>query len=285
MYDFSGKVALITGAVSKRGMGRATALCLARDGADIAVIDLHRMHPRSAEEDRIENWKGLDSVVEEVEALGRKALAIVADHTKSQQVKEMVAKVLAKFGHIDILVNGAGIMGPYREGALDYPDEEWDAVIASNLTGPFLCSKAVGRAMVEKGNGGKIINISSNTGKLASSNRIIAYGAAKAGLINVTQTLARELAPHRINVNAICPGATASELISGMAIRNEMRAKNIGNEEATANVMANRLPNIPLGWVAQPENQADAIAFLASKQADHITGAALNIDGGHVMAP
>ncbi|MGB2886033.1 MAG: SDR family NAD(P)-dependent oxidoreductase, partial [Dehalococcoidia bacterium] len=204
-YDLSGKVALVTGVVKKHGIGHAIALRLAQDGADVAVVDMNRMPQPLSEDDRIEEWRGLDSVVEEIEALGRQGVAIVADVTQSKQVKEMVDKTLARLGKIDILVNNAAILGPLGVPALDYDDQTWHRVLAVNLTGPFLCSKVVARGMVERGQGGKIVNIASLAGKIGCPG-IAAYGASKAALINLTQTLALELAPYKINVNAVCAG-------------------------------------------------------------------------------
>ena len=283
-YDLSGKVALVTGVVKKHGIGHAIALRLAQDGADVAVVDMNRMPQPLSEDDKIEEWRGLDSVVEEIEALGRQGVAIVADVTQSKQVKEMVDKTLARLGKIDILVNNAAILGPLGVPALDYDDQTWHRVLAVNLTGPFLCSKVVARGMVERGQGGKIVNIASLAGKIGCPG-IAAYGASKAGLINLTQTLALELAPYKINVNAVCAGTTFTEMGTGRPVRSLARKLGIGIEEATAQVYAEQIQDIPLGRVAQPEEQANAVAFLASKESDFITGIALNVTGGRVMAP
>ena len=212
-YDLSGRVALVTGVLNKYGIGHAISLRLAQDGADVAVVDINRMPQPLSEEDRIEEWRGLDSVVEEIEALGRQCVAIVADITQSEQVKEMVDKTLAKLGKIDILVNNAAILGSLGVPVMDYDDQTWNKVLAVNLSGPFLCSKAVAKVMVERGQGGKIVNVASLAGKIGCPG-IAAYGASKAGLINLTQTLALELAPYKINVNAVCPGTTFTEIYS-----------------------------------------------------------------------
>jgi len=283
-YDLSGKVALVTGVVNKYGIGHAIALRLAQDGADVAVVDMNRIpHPLS-EDDRIEEWRGLDSVVGEIEALGRQGVAIVADVTRSEQVKEMVDKTLARLSKIDILINNAAILGPLGVPVLDYDEHSWQKVLAVNLTGPFLCSKAVAEVMVQKGEGGKIVNVASMAGKIGYPG-IAAYGASKAGLINLTQTLALELAPYKINVNAVCPGTTFTEMGTGRPVRSLARKLGIGIEEATAQVYEEQIQAIPLGRVAQPEEQANAVAFLASKESDFITGIALNVTGGGVMTP
>jgi NAD(P)-dependent dehydrogenase (short-subunit alcohol dehydrogenase family) len=280
--DLSGKVAIVTGAVSKMGIGFAVARQLAECGAHVAVVDKYRIHPRSMEEDKIEGWRGLDSVVEEIESLGRQGLAIVADVTQGQQVKQMADRVIDKFGHIDILVNNAGILGP-RSPVLEYSEKAWREVLAVNLIGPFLCSKEVAGKMIASNKNGKIINIASEAGKLPNP-PTVAYSASKAGLINLTQTLALELAPHHINVNALCPGSTVSELSRGSNIRKQARELGISVEESTARVYSELLPILPLG-LARPADQANAVAFLASSDADHITGIALNVTGGRLMAP
>ena len=283
-YELSGKVALVTGVLNKYSIGHAISLRLAQDGADVAVVDINRMPQPLSEEDRIEGWRGLDSVVEEIEAMGRQGIAIVADVTRSEQVKEMVDKTLAKLGKIDILVNNAAILGPLGVPTLEYDDQIWHKVLAVNLTGPFLCSKVVAKVMVERGQGGKIVNVASLAGKIGCPG-IAAYGASKAGLINLTQTLALELAPYKINVNALCPGTTFTEMGTGHPIRRLARELGISIEEATDQVYAEQIRDIPLGRVALPEEQANAVAFLASKESDFITGIALNVTGGRVMVP
>ena len=283
-YDLSGKVALVTGAANKHGIGHAIALRLAQDGADVVVADAQRIPQSISEDEKTEDWLGLDNVVDEIEALGSKGVAIVADVTRSEQVKEMVDEALASLGKIDILVNNAAILGPPGIPTLDYDDQEWQRVLAVNLTGPFLCSKAVARVMIDMGQGGKIINVASMAGKIGYPG-LAAYGASKAGLINLTQTMALELAPHNINVNAICPGATRTEMGTGRQVWSLARELGIGIEEATVKTYAKQIQSIPLGRVSLPEEQAGAVAFLASKDADYITGVALNVSGGWVMAP
>jgi len=280
-YDLSGKVALVTGVASKYGIGRAVALRMAQDGADVAVVDLNRVPQPLSEGERIEDWKGLDSVVAEIEALGRRGVAIVADVTRSEQVRDMVDRTLAELHQIDILVNNAAILGPLGVPTLEYDDEAWKGVLAVNLTGPFLCSKYVARSMVEIGQGGRIVNVASLAGKVGYPG-IAAYGASKAGLINLTQTMALELAPHKINVNAVCPGAVLTEMASGRSARSLVHELGIGIEEATTRAYGEQIEAIPLGRVSLPEEQANAVAFLASKEADYITGVALNVTGGNI---
>ncbi len=284
-YDLKNRVALVTGAARKYGIGHAIALRLARDGADVVVVGRASWKP--TEDDVVEEWRGLDSVVEEVASLGRKAIAIGADVTKSQQIKSMVERTLREFGKIDILVNNAGILGPMRVPVIDLDEQQWQEVMTANLTGPFLCSKEVARAMVDRGQGGKIVNISSIEAKIPARGLggIGAYGASKAALINLTMTMAMELARHKINVNAVCPGRVATE-INGGVIRAMARSSGMSFYDVIAQRYAAKLKTaVPLGRASSIEDQANAVAFLASSEADFITGVALNVAGGEVMAP
>jgi len=282
MYDLSGKVALVTGAASKPGFGHAIAVRLAKDGADVVVVDKDLPPDGLSEDDIIEGWQGLISVVEEVETLSRKALAIKTDITDSHQVRDMVEKALNKFGKIDILVNNAGIIES-RAPIIEFDEQNWNRVLAINLTGNFHCSKYVGKAMVERGKGGKIINLSSSTGKVGAPT-IGAYVASKFGIVGLTQTLALELAQYKINVNAVCPGLAPTNLSMGRQIRSESRNKGISIDEATNQAYAFLIPGIPLGRVAQVDDIANAVAFLASNEADYLTGLAISVTGGAIMS-
>jgi len=283
-YNLSGKVALVTGVAGKYGIGHAIALRLAQDGADVAAVDMYRMPQPLSEDEQIEEWCGLDSIVEEIETLGRQGVAIVADVTQPEQVKRMVDETLSKLKRIDILVNNAAILGPLGVMVVDYDPESWERVLSVNLTGPFLCAKMVARVMVDRGKGGKIINIASLAGKVGYPG-LAAYGASKAALINLTQTMALELAPYKINVNTVCPGTTFTEMGRGRQVRSMARELGISIEEATVKVYAELIQDIPLGRVAQPEEQANAVSFLASNEADFITGVAINVTGGRLMVP
>ncbi|MFC2058115.1 SDR family NAD(P)-dependent oxidoreductase [Chloroflexota bacterium] len=281
MYDLSGKVALVTGAASKPGFGHGIAVRLAREGADVVVVDRDLPPDGLSEVDISEGWQGLLSVVEEVEALGRKALAIKTDITDSQQVRDMVAKALDKFGKVDILVNNAGIVEP-RAPIIEFDEQTWNKIISVNLTGNFHCSKYVAKSMVERGEGGKIVNLSSFAGK-SGAPQIGAYVASKFGIVGLTQTLALELAPHKINVNAVCPGAAPTNLGMGRQIRAESHSKGISIEEATNQAYAALIPGIPLGRVAQVDDIVNVVAFLASSESDYLTGLAISVTGGSLM--
>ena len=206
MYDLNGKVVIVTGAAGRRGIGRAIATRLGREGADVVVTDIRRGPEAVRPEDRQAGWRGLPSVVDEIKALGRQALGLYSDVSDSPQVAEMVRQTVERFGHIDILVNNAGSQpGRDRVPVVELEEHAFDEVQRVNVKGTYLCSKAVARHMIARGGGGKIIVISSGAGKRGIA-RYAAYCASKFALIGFTQALYQELAPYRINVNAICPG-------------------------------------------------------------------------------
>ena len=284
MYDLSGKVALVTGAAGKRGMGHAVALSLAQQGANVAVSDISLYGVRQTEDDRIEEWQGLKSTEAEIMALGRKGLAIEADVSSSKQVTEMVKQCITEFGKIDILVNNAGIVGPRPVPAIEVSDEDWNRVLAVNLTGTYLCSKAVAKSMIERGQGGKIVNFASIAGKVARPG-LLSYSVSKFGVVGLTQVLALELAQYRIHVNAVCPGIIGTELLTeGASIRGDARS-GINLEEAAAKSFARFLKDIPLGLIGQPEDVAKVVVFLASSESDYMTGQSINVSGGLLMCP
>lgn len=283
MYKLEDKVALITGAASKRGMGRATALRLARDGADVVVHDISQVGVRGlTNEDEFEQWHGLKSVEQEIRALGRRAMAIEADVSVSKQVKVMVTKCIDKFGKIDILVNNAGIQGPSDVPALEIPEDVWYKMFAVNVMGTYLCITEVARHMIKRGHGGKIINFSSISGKFVFREGFSPYITTKFAVIGLTQILAVELAKYKINVNAVCPGPIATEFLRGTVIRKDIR-EGMSMEEATRKTYASVLSFIPVGRVGQPEDVANVVAFLASSDSDFMTGQAVNVTGGQLM--
>lgn len=246
MINFSGKTAMITGASS--GIGRQTALTLASLGADIAIV---YVGPKAA----------ADEVVAEVEKLGQKAVAYECDVSKWENAKETVKAAIKEFGGVDILVNNAGIT---RDGlALSMKDEDWDAVIDVNLKGAFNMIKACYSGFIRR-RSGKIINITSVSGMMGNAGQAN-YAASKAGLIGLTKTIARELAERNINCNAVAPGFVATNM--------------------TANITENNalLQSIPKKRMGNPEDIANAVAFLASDAADYITGEVLRVDGGLAM--
>ncbi len=248
-FSLEGRVAIVTG--SGQGINRGIALCFAGAGADIVVST------RSNDT--------CEATAEEVRALGRKALPIVTDVTKIEQVKGMLDKTLAEFGRVDILVNGVGGnvgRGP-RFPDIDVTEEDWNNTIALSVTSTFLCTKTVAKAMIDQKRGGSIVNISSRKGVRGHPGSI-AYGAAKAGVINFTQAMSLSLAPHHIRVNCVAPGR----------IHTPVNASRGADEERI------RERDIPLNRIGQPEDIALAALYFASDASDFVTGQLLEVDGG-----
>ncbi len=240
-----GQVALVTGA--SRGIGRATATALANAGASVAIN--YRSQREAAEE-----------LAESLGGAGAGVALVQGDVADTAQVASMVEAAEAALGPVSILVNNAGVT---RDGLVMRMDaEDFDAVLATSLRGAFLCSRAVARGMM-KARSGSIINISSVIGRRGNAGQAN-YAAAKAGLIGFTKSLARELGPRGVRVNAVAPGYVITDMTEGLT--DEMKQTILGNT--------------PLGRLAQPEDVAAVIAFLASPAASYITGAVIPIDGG-----
>ena len=243
----AGKVALVTGAA--QGIGKAVALLLARNGADIAVSDI--------------NLEKAAETAKEIEAMGRKAMAIKVDVANSGDVERMVQTILERFGQIDVLVNNAGIARDKL--ILRMTEEDWDAVLDINLKGTFNCTKAVVKHM-SKQRSGKIVNIASVVGEMGNAGQAN-YSASKAGVIGFTKTIAREFAQRGINVNAIAPGYIQTPMTEALPEKAKEELKNM----------------IPLERLGQPEDVAEAVLFLVSDASDYITGQVLNVNGGIYM--
>ncbi|MFC1987169.1 SDR family NAD(P)-dependent oxidoreductase [Chloroflexota bacterium] len=285
MYDLSGKVALVTGTSRKRGLGCGIALRLAQEGADVIVTGRNKspIDPW----DQKEGWRGLDSLVMQIEAMGRSALAITADISNSREVNAMVEKGVQEFGKIDILVNNASIVSGDRSNravynVVDLSEEVWNKAIAVSLTGAFLMCKAVAKHMIKQGRGGKIVNISSMAGKRGQAGRAW-YCAPKFGMLGLTQCLALELGPHNINVNAVCPGTMVTWGTRGKAIY-EAIGQGLSEEAAIAKVYNSANQSSALGRPGTRDEVADVVVFLASNQSDYMTGQAINVCGGQLMA-
>ena len=247
MMRLEGKVALVTG--GGRGIGREIAMTLAKEGADIVIWDVN---PADAQ-----------NTCAEIGSLGRKTLAEQVDVTNFDAVDAAVNKILDKYGKLDILVNNAGITKDNL--LLRMSQQEWDAVLSVNLKGTFNCTKAVFRAM-SKQRSGRIINIASIIGIIGNYGQAN-YAASKAGIIALTKTSARELAARNVTVNAIAPGF----------IQTEMTAK------LPEDVKAQMMKAIPMAKLGAPKDVANACLFLASNEADYITGQTIVVDGGMVM--
>jgi 3-oxoacyl-[acyl-carrier protein] reductase len=246
-----GQVALITGASS--GIGRATAEALAREGATVAV-------------NYCKNQSGADQAVETIRKMGREALTVKADVTRSAEVKQMMEAVLRKWGRIDILVNNAGDLLARRTLA-DMTEEYWDQVINLNLKSVFLCVQAIWRHMAER-KSGCIINVASIAGRNGGGLGAAAYSAAKGGMITYTKALAKELAPHGIRVNAINPGVIATPY---------------HERYSPPEVFQKFIAAIPMGRAGTSEEVADVIVFLALPAARYMTGEAVEVNGGMLM--
>ena len=241
------KVAIVTGA--SRGIGKAAALALATQGAKVVIN-----YARSSD--------AAEATVQEIMAAGGEAIAIQADVSQSDEVDNLIKTTLDKLGRIDVLVNNAGITQDTL--LLRMKPEQWQAVIDLNLTGVFLCTKAVSKTMLKQ-RSGRIINIASVAGQMGNPGQAN-YSAAKAGVIGFTKTVAKELANRGVTVNAVAPGFIATDMT------NDLKSEEI-------------IKFIPLGRYGKPEEVAGAIRFLASDPAAaYITGQVFNVDGGMVMA-
>jgi NAD(P)-dependent dehydrogenase (short-subunit alcohol dehydrogenase family) len=256
--ELQGQVAIVTGA--GRGIGRATALELARLGADVVVAELDRA--------------GAERTAAEVTKLGRRASAVPTDVTSPADLKTMAERARAEFGRIDVLVNNAGI---YQAGApLDITEAHWDAVMNINAKAVFFASQAVLPAMIAQKRGA-IVNLASLAGKVGSRNNL-PYNASKAAVISITKSLALAHASDGIRVNCVCPGFVETDMWAHVS-REQGALMGLSPEEFTRQ----RSAQIPLGRMERPEDVANVIGFLASPRAAYMTGQAINVTGGVIM--
>jgi NAD(P)-dependent dehydrogenase (short-subunit alcohol dehydrogenase family) len=278
LAGIAGKVALVTGAARRRSIGRATALRLAREGADVACLDIARPYAdfpgygvASADE--------LDEVVGMVQELGRRAVALRADVSSWDEVHAAVGQAFDALGRVDLCCNVAGGAG-FGMGAgplLQIGEREWDRVVDVNLKGTWMVSRACAERWVADGRGGRIVSVSSQAGKRGFP-MLGAYCAAKAGVILLTQVLAQELGPAGITVNAVCPGTVDTDLINkDGAFEQLIGAVEGGDPQAWI------AREIPLRRLQTADDVAGAIAWLCSDDAAYVTGEALNVSGGQTM--
>jgi NAD(P)-dependent dehydrogenase (short-subunit alcohol dehydrogenase family) len=279
MSGLQGKVALITGAGGMKGVGRATALKLAQHGADLALTDVQRGPEDLPPAEVRVGWRGIDSVADEVRALGRRCYINPSDLGNRDQVQGLVQQVLGHYGRIDILVNNArAIIGRDKVPITELSEEVWQHFLAINTTAVFLLTKLVGREMVRQGRGGRIINIASNAAKQASA-RGAAYSASKFAVLGLTQASALDLAPYGITVNAVCPGPINTDRLSYWE-RAKAEEEGISLEEFRSKIVKEAGQATPLGRIAEAEDVAHMVSFLASEEACFITGQAYNVNGG-----
>jgi len=248
IFDCTGKIAVVTGGA--RGLGRSMALALADAGANVAIADMLLSEAKM--------------VAEEIDERGRHSLAMQINVTSEDEVQKVVREVIDHFARIDILINNAGIniISPAEDFHLD----DWNKVLSVNLTGVFLCARAVGKVMINQKKG-KIINIASITGMVGTPHNAIAYNSTKAGVINLTRSLAVEWGKYNINVNAIAPGMIETELTS----------KRLENKEYY-NYWIDRTP---LRRIGRPEDLIGAVIYLSSEASNWVTGHTIVIDGGY----
>lgn len=260
MGRLSGKVALVTGAAHPKGLGRSICLRLAADGAAVAVTD---------------KVEGASDVSAEIETAGGRAIGYTLDVTDAIQVNTAVNRVVDEFGRLDILVNNAGVVK--QQSVVELTPADWDLHFDIMAKGTFLCSQAAARQMIAQGSGGRIISIASVNAKRPFTLEV-PYAAAKAAVMVFSQGLALELGEHDITVNAICPGAMNTDMLSrslaDVAAETGRDEQEVWDEVTTG---------IPLQRLGQPEDVANLCAFLCSEDAGYITGAALDITGGWII--
>jgi len=245
----SSKSAVVTGGAS--GIGKAIAMAFAREGADVAILDINLPQARQA--------------AESIRALGRRAVAIECDVGYADPVKRAFAEAVQFLGGLDIMVNNTGVIRFSK--VVDMPEEDWDFILRTNLKSVFLCSQAAARQMIKQGRGGRILSISSIHAVLSEPN-CGHYTATKGGIEAFSRTLATELAPHKITVNFIRPGATSTELTTPMY---------------TESVKRSLFQRVPMKEIAEASWIAAGAVFIASEESRYMTGQSLTLDGGYVM--
>ncbi len=267
MPEFEGKVAIVTGAGRLRGIGRGAAIAFAKLGADVVVTGTGRDPARYPDDEKAVGWRDIESTAEQVRALGTRALPLVVDVSSEDQVKSMLARTLEDFGRVDFLVNNAAFArGPDRVSIIELDDDVFQKVIDIKIGGTYLCTKVVAKELLRQGEGGKIVNVSSTAGKRGSPNTL-AYNAANFAIVGMTASMARELGPHGINVNCVCPGAVDTH-----------RMDDLGRGDRWEEMAS----NTPIGRNGTDEEIGGFMAYLCTEAASWIHGQSINLNGGTV---
>jgi NAD(P)-dependent dehydrogenase (short-subunit alcohol dehydrogenase family) len=266
LTGLDGKVAVVTGAGRMRSIGRPIAVELARAGCDVVLTGTGRPPERYPEDEKAAGWRDIDSVADEIRSLGRRALPVVSNVADADAVHDLAERVMSEMGRVDIIVNNAGAArGEDRVPVVDLAPDVWRNVIDVNLNGTFYMSREFGRILVDQGQGGSIVNISSIGGKWMAA-RTAAYAASKAGIHAMTAAMSQELGSCNIRVNAVCPG-----------IIDTYRMDDVPRGEAWDKLIADR---VPLGRAGSGEEIAWMVVYLCSDQGSWITGQFYTVDGG-----
>jgi 3-oxoacyl-[acyl-carrier protein] reductase/meso-butanediol dehydrogenase/(S,S)-butanediol dehydrogenase/diacetyl reductase len=266
--ELAAKVAIITGAGRMRSIGRPIAKMLAQAGAAIVITGTGRRPEDYPDDEKAAGWHDIESVADEIRIPGARCLALVSDIRDEDAVEELVRRTVAEYGRLDIVINNASAArGPDRVPATELSYAVWKKVFATNVDGTFLLARAAARRMIAQGDGGSIVNLSSIASKMAYANTA-AYAASKAAINALSRAMALELAPHRIRVNALCPG-----------IIDTFRMDDIGRGEKWRNFVKTM---IPLGYAGDGSECAEIVRFLVTDHGKWITGQAINVDGGTV---
>ena len=268
MGELDGKVAVVTGAGRLRGIGRAAAVALAKLGADIVPTGTGRNPASFPDDEKAVGWKDIEGTAEQVRALGRKALPLVVDVSDAEQVAAMAEKTVHEFGRIDIMVNNAAYAkGPDRVPTVVLDDDIFRKVVDIKVLGTYYCSKAAAQVMLARGEGGKIVNVSSGAGKRGSENAL-AYCAGCFAQVAMTQTMAHELGPYGVNVNCVCPGAVDTHRMDDLVY---------------TDAWDRMASETPIRRNGTDDEVGEFIAYLCTEAASWIQGQSINIDGGLIM--
>ncbi|MSQ09257.1 MAG: SDR family oxidoreductase [Dehalococcoidia bacterium] len=263
--ELAGKVAIVTGAGRLRGIGRESALVLARMGADVVITGTGRDPKTFPDDEKKAGWKDIESVAGEIRNLGRRALPVVVDVSNQGQVEALFDRVIRELGRVDVMVNNAAApYGKDRVPVIEVDPAVFEHVIKVKVMGTFFCSRAAVKQMLKQGQGGRIVNLSSTAGKRGTA-RMAAYNASNFAVDGFTQALAKEVALDKITVNSVCPGLIETA-----------RMDPLGRDE----FWQERVKGIPMGRVGEDWEVAELIGYLCSPRAAYITGQAISINGG-----